>query len=177
MTDSGSFDLCRVLFFGHHADRTEVHSLRGGVWQTDVVGPSPQLEPGSESRFVAIEVDDTSHLRKHLHERLADLEETGFRGCYILVPDRPGAAIVAQMLIERSLGPFELFGIDPDYYHGIVPLTGGNHRQIESFVLGLKPTSNLTATVGHRVKHVLIRMGLSSRLYEAFVIVLEGPSC
>ena len=143
----------------------------------DVVGPSPQLDSGSESRFVAIEVDDTLHLREHLGERLADIEETGFRGCYILLPDRPAADIVSQMLIERSLGPFRLYGVDPDYYHGFVPLTGDNHRQVEAFVLGLKPTSNFTAKVRHWVKQALIRTGLSTRLYESFVIVLEGPSC
>lgn len=175
MTDSSSLDICLVLFFGHHADRTEVHTLRGGVWQTDVVGPGP--DSGSDSRFVAIEVDDSSHLREHLEERIANLQESGFRGCYIVLPDRSGADLVSQMLIERSLCPFGLYGIDPDYYHGIVPLTGDNHRQIESFVLGLKPTANFTAKVRHWVKHALIRMGLSSRLYEAFVIVLEGSSC
>ncbi|MGB5816676.1 MAG: hypothetical protein WBH85_05515 [Thermoanaerobaculia bacterium] len=177
MTDSSSFDLCRVLFFGHHADRIEVHTLRGGDWQTDVVRASPRLDSGSQSRFVAIEVDDAAPLREHLEERLADLEESGFGGCYILVPNRSAADIVSQMLIERSLGPFGLYGIDPDYYHGIVPLTGDNHRQIESFVLGLKPTSSFTARVRHWVKHTLIRTGLSNRLYEAFLIVLEGPSC
>ena len=177
MTEASSLDLCRVLFFGHRVDQTEVHSLQDGVWQKDLVGPSSHPGPDTESRLVAIEVDDSSHLREHLDTRFADLEAGGFSGCYSLLPDRPAAELASQMLAARSLGPYALFGIDPDYYHGIVPLTGDNHRRIESFVLGLKPTTDLSAKFKHRVKQLLISTGLSARLYEEFVLVLEGPSC
>lgn len=177
MTESRSLELCQVLFFGHRADRTEVHTLRGGVWQTEVDGPSPRPDSGPSSRFVAIEVADTSRLQERLEERLVDLEEGGFCGCYLVLPDRPSAELVSQMLVARSFGPFQLYGVDPDYYHGIVPLGGHNHRRIEAFVLGLKPTAGFTAKARHWVKRALIGMGRSSRLYEGFVIVLEEPSC
>lgn len=177
MTEGSSLDLCRVLFFGHPADQTQVHRLRGGVWQTDLLGPSSHPGPGSETRYVAIEVDDSSHLREHLEVRLRDLAEGGISGCCIVLPDRPAAELVSQMLTARSLGPSTLFGIDPDYYHGIVPLTGDHHRRIETFVLGLKPATDFPAKVKHWIKRALISTGLSTRLYERFVIVLEGPSC
>ena len=177
MTASGSVDLFQILFFGDQANRTEVYSLRGGEWKADVVGPSSEPDSAREARFVAIEVEDTCCVPEHFDSRRTDLQENGFRGCYFVLPDRLGADVVSQLLIERSLGPFKLFGIDPDYYHGIVPLTGDHHRRIEAFVLGLKPTTDFPAQVKHWIKHALIRAGLSTPLYERFLIVLEEPSC
>ena len=175
MTNSSSFDLCRVLFFGQRADRTEVHRLRDGAWEMEFLGSSSGEDADSSSRLVAIEVYETARLREHLEERLMDLVRGGFRGCYLVLPGRSDADLATRMLIDRSLGSFEVYGIDPDYYHGIVPLTGDNHRRIEGFVLDLKPTNDITTKIKHGVKHAFVRMGLSARLYEGFVIILEGP--
>jgi hypothetical protein len=85
--------------------------------------------------------------------------------------------LVVQVITERSLGPFELYGVDPDYYHALVPLSGEGQRRIESFIIGLKPAGNLADRSKRWVKHLLIKLGLSARIYESFVIVLEGSLC
>ena len=171
------FDRLQVLFFGEEAGSAEIHILLDGKWTTEVIESTPRSTAGPQSRIVGIEVEDTANLRAALENRLADLEDNEFHGCYVALPDRSSAALVSRMISDRSLGRFDLYGVDPDYYYGLVPLSGRGRRQVESFVLGLKPASSLEARTRLVLKRLLIRIGLSARFYDTFIVVLEGVPC
>lgn len=177
MPNSNSFDRLQVFFFGAGAGLAEIHTLQDGGWTTEVIETTAHSRGGAASRIVGFEVENTSNLHAALQEALENLEKHAFDGCYFALPDRSSATLATRMIAERSFGRFDLYGVDPDYYYGLVPLTGQGHRQVESFVLRLKPAVGLQAKSKRLTKRVSIRLGLSARIYDSFVIILEGSSC
>ncbi len=173
MGSETSFRHLGPLFFGTPADSLEIHTLKAGGWSIRRTDLQASESGRGRSRILGLEILDSLRSAEVLDERLDDLNSQDVRGCYLAISDRSSVPLVERAISQRRVGRSILYGIDPDYYFGLVPLSGENHRRVESFVLGLKPARGARARVQRAIKHFLILVGKSKRLYEAFVIVLE----
>lgn len=90
---------------------------------------------------------------------------------YFLTRTRSQLSAVLRLLRRRGIGPARVYGIDPDYYHAVLPLDGEGHRAVERYILGLKRRSGRAAALKALIRRVLVTLGLSRRLYEGFLVV------
>lgn len=163
-----------TLFAGTTVESAEIHTLEAPDWRTRWASLGRSHRGPQDTRVVGFEILDRLRSSAVLDERFDKLESNDIRGYYFAISDRSTVEVVRRWISARSLGDCRLYGVDPDYYFALVPLSGGNHRNVERYVLGLKPALGKKAKVRQVIKSLLIMIGLSSRLYEAFLIVVDG---
>ncbi len=107
---------------------------------------------------------------------LRPLEPEAVQNLSILV-FRPRAVRRARKLLAAKLGRApEIYGLDPDYYFSIVPLSGRFSGVAQRHVLDLKQRASRGAKIKHAVKRALIRCGVHGPLYPAFLLVARPPA-
>ena len=75
------------------------------------------------------------------------------------------AKIIPDVFQENG----DLYGVDPDYFFSLVPLSVQNHKGIENFIVSLKSRVQVKEKIKHFIKKVLILLNCSSSLYERYV--------
>ena len=76
-----------------------------------------------------------------------------------------------KLISELNRFGFSVFGINPDYYFSLVPLDSKNRRNVEKYIFNLTSDSSWIGKIKNIIKHFMIYLGLSHRLYEYFVII------
>lgn len=164
----------RILLLGARAERLELYVLKESGWHLIGGKPEVKITASNRSRIVGLEISDSQELERKLDAQFTVLLKGGFDSCYVALPDRKSLRIAEPVLGKNAPGRLMIYGVDPDYYYSLVPLTGRGHRAVERFVLGLKAAVGPRAAIARTIKSLLIGAGLSKRLYEGFVIVVEG---
>ena len=104
---------------------------------------------------------------------IRDRDLQNVKGFYFAVKGKRQAIRLSQKMREFSLGKVEMYGVDPDYFFSLVPLTGRGQRRIEKYILNLKMDFTILGRIKHIIKKLLISIGLSWPLYEKFVVIVN----
>jgi hypothetical protein len=64
-----------------------------------------------------------------------------------------------------------VFGVHPDYYYCFIPIDSTNRQQIETYMFNLRNEPSWKGKVKKIIKHLMILLGISNRLYEYFLII------
>jgi len=98
-------------------------------------------------------------------------------GYCFYVKNKIQANQITREIQSLSLGVAEIYGIDPDYFYSIVPISSKKNRQnIEKYIFNQKVDSTFTQKCKQMLKLALIFFGLSDALYDKFVVVVSVGS-
>jgi hypothetical protein len=125
---------------------------------------------------VGVEIDDTNYFKERLVELLREVPMASVVAFYFVVKKRKQLPFIMRVIKEHSVGESKLYGIDPDYFFSLVPLSGKGHINIESYILDLKENYSVKDKIKQMIKKLLVYLQLSHKLYEAFVVVVQPTS-
>ncbi|MFQ5675646.1 MAG: hypothetical protein ACE5G1_07105 [bacterium] len=176
------FEHINILFWGIKWDSTDIyHVNQNGDRSIKIQLKSinhiadAKIENDATLKLIGFEIHCKCNFSKNLVDfiKKISLEEVG--ALYFAVTEKKDISIIMDVIRELSLGEVELYGIDPDYYFSLVPLTGENCRRIEKYILGLKTDFSIQGKVKQIIKNLLVNLHLSNWLYEGFVILVQRP--
>lgn len=125
---------------------------------------------GDRDILVGVEVEDWQGQGGELEEIFRRVTRTAVKGVYLVVKERRLVDRIVRRLQELSPVEAEVYGIDPDYFFSIVPLTTKSKRKIENYVLNLKSETTIRGRVKFWVKKILIALRFGDLLYDGFLV-------
>ena len=94
-------------------------------------------------------------------------------GAYIKTKQLADAREMAQKLSENLHG-IEIFGSDPDYFQSLIPIQSTNRKNLERYVLALKPDNAIKEKAKSLIKRILIKLARTEMLYEKYIIAIPS---
>jgi len=167
----------RILFFGVEWIQGDIYRFEGNAVKHYPV-TNPEVAPTQgrapfPNKIIGFEIGRKSSFRKKLVKHLERLQMETIEALFFVVKTRKDASRVIKMTKFFSFGEVELYGMDPDYFSSLVPLTGDHHKIIEKYILGLKTDFSITGRAKQIIKNILIHIRFSGKLYEYFVITVQ----
>jgi hypothetical protein len=122
--------------------------------------------------ILGFEIDGRCTCKRKILELVETFPLDRVCALYFVIEKKTQLPFVMDIVEEFSLGKPKLYGIDPDYFFSLVPLSGNSRRLVEKYILGLKSDYSFRGTIIRYGKQVLIYAGLSALLYEGFVVTV-----
>ena len=170
-------DLVRIHFLGTGSEAMDHFLLKSSEWPQLEDAADPTSGSAHPAELFLIEVEDRDPSSAWLEEVVTRMTSEPYLAGSFLIGNLSSARRVAGMAEKLGMWTATVFGVDPDYFFGLVPLDVPGYKEIESFVQGLKPANTAKKRLSRLIKRLLILLGFSSPLYESFVVVLERPAC
>lgn len=167
----------KILFFGVDWEELEIVFFEDGQLVRSVIpNPHKVIRDTLESRKYKIVVvlmvsncidkDDLSDLIKQFPQ------EQVF-AYFFYTENRKEIDTVIKVKDTLPNGKIELYGIDPDYFYSIVPISGGHHKIVERYILKLKTNVSVKSKIKSAIKNIMISLGLSKVIYEGYIIAIS----
>jgi len=167
-------DQIKILFFGVTWDQADIYRFnRNAIKHYSVTNPEIAHTQGrtpSPNKILGFEIGRKSSFKKKLVELLERFQMETMEALFFVVKTKKDAARILKIIEAFSFGEVELYGMDPDYFLSLVPLTGDHHRTIEKYILRLKADFSVAGRAKQLIKSILIYIRFSDKLYEGFVI-------
>ena len=176
------FDRIKILFFGSAYDCVDIYqfqkhgNLRKTLYQETANEDAILIKRRLTKKIVGIEIDDIAGFHEKLTKLLQTILKEPVVTLYFVVKKRKHISIITSVINQHSLGKGELYGIDPCYLFSLVPLSGKGYQNIEYYILSLKSIYSIVENIKLMIKKLLVFLRLSSKLYEAFVVVVQVES-
>ena len=173
------YELISPLFWGVEWDTVRIfHIMNKGDEDSkvkhEVITNNPHIRRESSRKRILIGIEN--HCDRLCTENIEeiigteDLENT--IGYYFTVKKKHQAVLIARKMRVISQGELEIYGVDPDYFFSLVPLTGRARKKIEKYILDLKVDFTIREKLKYFIKKMLIITGISGVLYEKFLITV-----
>lgn len=166
-------DRIKILLFGSDWDEIRNCIISEDREQTtSVYNSSKQMTGSTEKKNIAIMIQMESDCisKKRLNNIAKSLLYENAIAYYFLLKHKNQIRSVREVVRELALGDMELYGIDPDYFYSIVPITGNCHKPVERYIQELKGDFTIKGKIKNIIKSFLININLSKVIYEGFVI-------
>lgn len=176
------FDRIKILFFGSAYDCVDIYqcqkhgNLKKTLYQEAANEDAILIKRKLTKKIAGIEIDDITGFHERVTELLHTILKEPVVTLYFVVKKRKHISIITSVIKQHSLGTGKLYGIDPDYFFSLVPLSGKGHQNIEYYILSLKSNYSIVENIKLMIKKLLVFLRLSSKLYEAFVVVVQVES-
>lgn len=171
------FQYIKIIFLGLLWSRADIYYCENeGINFQQKINPvdfPDQSQRASLNKILGIEIKCTLPFKERLIEFLSDIQLGEVVAFYFVAKKKHQVSIIVDIVEELSLGEVELYGIDPDCFFSLVPLTNKNSKIIEKYILNLKTDFSLAGRMKQMIKNLLVDMGLSDRLYEGFVVTVQ----
>ena len=100
---------------------------------------------------------------------LQDLNWENISAFFFITNQKRQVKHINQLVQSLAKGSRFIYGVDPDYFHSVVPLTSTNRKNIERYILSLRPARNSLKRIKKFIKKFLILFNMSTFLYEQFI--------
>jgi len=173
----GIFQQIQILFFGLEWEQADLYRFEGNAIHNDLFANPNFVTTQGESqylnRIVGFQISRKAAFREKLPSLLKGIPLGTTKAVFFIVNTRKDASCVMKLLENNGWGEIRLYGIDPDYFSSLVPLSGDAHKIIEQYILGLKTDFSFVGKIKHGIKTILIHLSCSGKLYESFVIMVS----
>lgn len=169
----------KILFYGAEWDEIESYVIEENKERKSIVCNSQKFKPSTIQRkkykIVVIQFESNRISKNKVVSLIKSLSHDNILSYYFLLKCNKQVRFVQEIIDELRLGEIEIYGIDPDYFFSIVPITGNNHKLIEKYILNLKDTeSSRRGKIKRIIKDLLISMEFSKVIYEGYIINIKA---
>ena len=176
------YKLINTLFWGVDWNHILVFHIDKGVEEgneirRELIKKAPHAHKSNADQRTLIGIEDHCDCSgtEKIEAIMEDKDLKNAKGLFFIVRKKKQAIQIARKLRVSSFREIEIYGLDPDYFFSIVPLTG-NNKKLEKYILNLKTDFTLNGRIKKLIKKLLISSGLSSALYEFFIITAVNLS-